>query len=65
MELNLTGYVCNLPDGTVEVNVEGERQPLEKLVGYLKTGPPAARVDEVVTHWAEYRGAFTDFQVRY
>jgi len=64
-ELNLTGYVLNLPDGKVEVRAEGERQRLEKLVGYLKMGPPAARVDEVLTKWAEYSGLFTEFQVRY
>ena len=63
-ELNLTGYVLNLPDGTVEVRAEGERQRLEKLVGYLKVGPPAARVDGVVTKWVEYSGLFTGFQVR-
>ena len=64
-ELNLTGYVRNLSDGTVEVRVEGERQRLEKLVGYLKVGPPVARVDKVVIKWVEYSGLFTDFQVRY
>jgi acylphosphatase len=64
-QLNLTGYVVNLPDGQVEVTVEGERQRLEKLLGYLKTGPPAARVEEVVTKWAEYSGLYKGFQVRY
>jgi acylphosphatase len=64
-ELNLTGYVRNAPDGTVEVRAEGERQRLEKLVDYLKAGPPAARVGKVVTKWAAYSGLFTDFRVRY
>ncbi len=64
-ELNLTGYVRNRPDGNVEVRAEGERQRLEKLVGYLKVGPPAARVDEVITVWTAYSGAFSGFRVRY
>ncbi|HUT67964.1 MAG TPA: acylphosphatase [Dehalococcoidales bacterium] len=64
-QLKLAGYVRNLPDGTVEVRAEGERQQLEKLVGYLQKGPPPARVDNVVTGWAEYSGLFTDFRVRY
>jgi acylphosphatase len=63
--LNLTGYVRNRPDGTVEVRAEGERQRLEKLVGYLKVGPPAARVDEVITGWSEYTGNFSGFRIRY
>jgi acylphosphatase len=64
-ELKLTGFVRNLPDGTVEVVAEGERERLEKLVHYLEVGPPAARVAKVVTEWAEYRGLFTGFEVRY
>ena len=64
-ELKLTGYVCNRPDGTVEVRAQGERQKLEKLVEYLKAGPPAARVKEVVGEWEAYTGEFTGFNVRY
>jgi acylphosphatase len=64
-DLKLTGYVRNRYDGTVEVMAEGERERLEKLVHYLETGPPAARVDKVDAKWAEYRGLFRNFQVRY
>lgn len=64
-ELNLTGYVVNLPDGRVEVRAEGERQRLEKLADYLKVGPPAARVEEVTVNWGEYGGLYTGFEVRY
>jgi acylphosphatase len=64
-ELGLTGYVRNLPDGTVKVQAEGKRQQLEKLVGYLKEGPPAARIDKVVTSWSEYTGDYSGFRVRY
>ncbi len=61
--LKLTGYVRNLPDGTVEVRAEGERQNLERLVSYLKLGPRHARVNKVVTGWGEYTGSFRDFKV--
>jgi acylphosphatase len=64
-ELRLAGYVRNLPDGAVEVRAEGERQQLERLAGYLKEGPSAARVDEVVTSWSEYTGDYAGFSVRY
>lgn len=64
-ELQLTGCVRNQPDGSVEVWVEGERQKLEKLVERLKTGPPAARVEDVLVEWAEYTGEFSGFSVRY
>jgi len=65
-ELGLTGYVRNLPSGeAVEVNAEGERKQLEKLIAYLKVGPPAAEVDKVVTNWSEYTGSYSGFRVRY
>ena len=64
-ELGLTGYVRNLPGGTVEVNAEGGRKQLEELIGYLKVGPPAAKVGKVVTNWSEYRGSYSRFSIRY
>ena len=64
-ELGLTGYARNLPDGAVEVRAEGERRQLEKLIGYLKAGPPAARVDEVVESWSKYTGSYYGFKVRH
>ena len=65
-ELGLTGYVRNLPgEEAVEVNAEGERKQLEKLIGYLEVGPPAARVERVVTNWSRYTGNYSRFGVRY
>ena len=64
-ELALTGYVRNMPEGAVEVWAEGERDKLEELIGYLKVGPPAARVRKVVANWSGYSGSYTDFDVRY
>ena len=64
-ELDLAGYVRNLPDGTVEVRAEGERHQLEKLVGHIEIGPPHARVREVVARWSEYTGNYAGFRVTY
>jgi len=64
-ELGLTGYARNLPDGTVEVRAEGEREQLQRLIGYLESGPPAARVEKVVTDWSEYTGNYTGFSAKY
>ena len=63
--LNLTGYVRNLPDGTVEVRAEGARRHVEELLGYLKIGPPSASVREVKTLWSGHSGRYSDFSVRY
>jgi acylphosphatase len=63
--LGLTGYVRNLPDGTVEVVAEGPREELEKLQGLLKIGPPSARVEAVEAQWQQATGEFDRFEVRY
>jgi acylphosphatase len=63
--LNVTGYVCNRPGGLVEVIAEGEKPKLEKLLEYLKIGPPAAKVKEVLAKWGEYSGGFPNFRVKY
>ncbi len=65
-ELGLTGYVRNLPGGeAVEVNAEGERKQLEKLISFLKVGPPAAKVGKVVANWSKYTGSYSNFRIRY
>lgn len=63
--LGLKGYVQNVPRGdSVEVVAEGERKKLEELVTYLNVGPPAARVERVITNWSEPSGRYTEFSVR-
>jgi acylphosphatase len=63
-KLGLTGYVRNLPDGTVEVKAEGDKQRLEELVVQLNLGPPGSRVDKVTALWSRYTGNYSDFNVR-
>jgi len=64
-ELGLTGYVRNRRDiEAVEVQAEGERKQLEKLINYLEVGPPSAKVTRVVTEWSEYTGSYSGFGVR-
>ena len=65
VELGLTGYVRNLAGGAVEVNAEGEREKLQRLIDHLRVGPPAARVEKVETTWSEYTGSYPGFDVRY
>jgi len=65
-QLGLTGYVRNLPNGeVVEVHAEGGRKQLEELIGYLKVGPPGARVEKVIINWSEYTGNYSRFTIRY
>jgi acylphosphatase len=42
--LDLTGWVRNLPDGSVEVMAYGDKEKLAQLYQWLKSGPPLASV---------------------
>ena len=60
----VTGWVRNLPDGSVEAIFEGEREAVERLVTWCRKGPPAARVTDVMVTWGEWRGEFDGFHIR-
>lgn len=60
----VTGWVRNLPDGSVEAVFEGEREAVERLVAWCRKGSPAARVTEVEVTWEDWRGEFKDFVIR-
>ena len=43
----LGGWVRNKPDGTLEAVLEGDAEPVERVVALCREGPPAAEVREV------------------
>ena len=45
--LGLTGYARNLPNGSVEVVVDGPEEGIPALERLLRTGPANAQVDRV------------------
>lgn len=45
--LGVAGWVKNLPDGTVEVVVEGNEHAVQQMVDWCHRGPLPARVDLV------------------
>ncbi|RFA98639.1 SelD-related putative sulfur metabolism protein [Pyrobaculum aerophilum] len=59
--LGLLGYAKNLPDGRVEVVVEGDEERVRKYVEELCKGFENCRVGQVI--YAEARGEFSDFSI--
>ncbi|MEE8168793.1 MAG: acylphosphatase [Candidatus Hydrothermarchaeales archaeon] len=65
IQLGITGWVRNMWDGRVEAVFEGEKEALERMLGWCKDGPPYASVDDLQVQWDEYQGEFETFEVRY
>ncbi len=61
----LRGYVRNLPDGSVETVVEGDREMVQDYVDQVRMGPRFARVTRADVTWEPYRGEFDTFEIRY
>lgn len=65
-ELGLKGYVRNLASGdAVQIEAEGEKSRLDRLLEQLKTGPAGAWVEKVDIDWSDCTGQFDNFGIRY
>lgn len=51
LELGLTGYAANRPDGRVQVVAQGPRLDCQRLLELLQGGTTPGRVDTVVADW--------------
>ena len=60
----LHGWVQNLPDGRVEVSVEGEAESVERFERKIGHGPPGARVSDVQVDETVPTGRGTGFSIR-
>jgi len=65
LELGLEGFVRNLADGSVEVQVNGSEQDLAQLRARLREGPPSARVEEIREERLPGAADFKGFQIRF
>jgi acylphosphatase len=62
LDLGVTGFVRNLPDGRVEAVFEGEESAVNQAVEFVREGPPHAWVAHIdVTH-EPYTGEFASFR---
>lgn len=61
----VNGWVRNVPDGSVEAELEGPRRAVEEVVKWALRGPPAARVEKLVAEFLPYTGKYKGFTIRY
>ena len=60
----VVGFVKNLPNGQVELVVEGEEESLKEFLGAVREAFHSY-VQEVETQWDKATGAFKDFGIRF
>ena len=61
--LALAGAVWNRADGAVELEAEGPRAQLERLLAVVRRGPPGARVAQVAETWSEGSARHATFHI--
>ena len=60
-QLNVTGWVRNCPDGTVEAIAQGDAFKVGRLIEWAERGPAAAQVDNVEVEIVEEIVHYTIF----
>ena len=61
--LGLTGYVCNLDNGNVEVLAQGAFPSVDQLIAECEVGPPYADVRNVLVEEDEGDEIYLDFSI--
>jgi acylphosphatase len=60
----LHGWVRNLADGSVEAVVRGPGHDVERLLDWIRRGPPGARVESVDVAWRDAMETTPGFEIR-
>ncbi|MFX1392389.1 MAG: acylphosphatase [Promethearchaeota archaeon] len=60
-KLDLTGYVKNMPDGSVYIEAEGPEEKLRELLEFSKQGPKHAHVEKVNYEIKDPQNKFKSF----
>ena len=60
--LGLTGFVKNLPNGSVYIEAEGPKAKLEELIEFAKRGPKSAQVESIEYEFKEAKDKFKGFE---
>lgn len=64
-KLNLTGWVQNMADGSVEAVFQGKSENVEAMKTWLGDGSPQADVSRVEIQQLDGEQQFSEFQIRY
>ena len=63
VQYNVTGWIRNRKDGTVEVLAQGEEEALISLLKWCEKGPRFAKVERIDINWIKRKEVFSNFDV--
>ena len=63
VSLRLLGYVKNMLDGSVKIEVEGDETSILTLLDYVKQDVRWARVERTQIIWKDYEGKYKQFKI--
>ncbi len=61
--LGLNGYVKNMPDGSVNSFVEGDKDSIEQYFNLMQQGPKSSSVTKTEINWFSYIKQFNSFMI--
>jgi len=59
------GWVRNLPERRVEAVLQGERAAVEKVINFMRTGPPMSHVIDLAVSWRTPAETCHGFNIKY
>ncbi len=62
-DLGITGTVCNLPDGRVEIHAHGSKKHLEELMQRLKEDAFPGKIEEASIQYHPIEKPHQDFRI--
>ena len=63
LDLGMTGFVRNLPDGSVEIVAQAKKETLDSFIAWCFQGPELSNVTNIEVNFREISRVFKDFEV--
>ncbi|MFX1449484.1 MAG: carbamoyltransferase HypF, partial [Promethearchaeota archaeon] len=64
ISLDLVGYVLNLGNKGVKIEIDGKKEKIEQFINEIKENhPPISRIDDIKIQWGEGESEFKDFKI--
>ncbi len=67
-KIGLVGWVKNMPDETVKIIAQGEKEKIDKLLVWCREGSEIAKVEDVKVNWSELgedTEIYQEFEIEY